>query len=179
MVDIPLNKETKHHTIIFGCLRWYIFLSFIFCKYSFNLLIYWLISTARQSVLGYYKTRNKEIVFIVYSYLHFVFCCFLRWFYFCTRSYRIRITFLCIFHLFFFFFFFSFEFRWCSHTEVLIQLLIGKNPVLFFQRDQISIWSISVYAFPMHMLTSLSVDKILLPRNVNWYTHFSGSPLLI
>ena len=34
--------------------------------------------------------------------------------------------------------------------------------------------SIAVHAFPMHLLTFLSVDEILLPRDVNWSTNFSG-----
>ena len=37
--------------------------------------------------------------------------------------------------------------------------------------------SIVVYALPMHMLTSLSVDEILLARYVNWSTYFRGLPL--
>ena len=34
--------------------------------------------------------------------------------------------------------------------------------------------SIAVLAFPMEKLTSLSVDKILLPRYVKWSKHFRG-----
>ena len=34
--------------------------------------------------------------------------------------------------------------------------------------------SIAVYAFPMHMLTMLSVDDILLPRYVKWSRNFRG-----
>ena len=34
--------------------------------------------------------------------------------------------------------------------------------------------SIAVHAFPVHKLTSLSVDEILLPRYVNWSTYFKG-----
>ena len=37
--------------------------------------------------------------------------------------------------------------------------------------------SIAVYAFPMHMFISLSVDKILLLRYVNWCTNLRGLPL--
>ena len=36
--------------------------------------------------------------------------------------------------------------------------------------------SIAIYAFHMHMLRPLSVDKILLPRYVEWSTKFSGLP---
>ena len=35
---------------------------------------------------------------------------------------------------------------------------------------------IAVHAFSMCMLTSLSVDEILLPRYVNWFTNFRGLP---
>ena len=34
--------------------------------------------------------------------------------------------------------------------------------------------SIVVHAFPMHMMTLLSVDEILLPRYVNCSTNFRG-----
>ena len=37
--------------------------------------------------------------------------------------------------------------------------------------------SISVHAFVRRKLTSLSVNKILLPRYVNWSTNFRGLPL--
>ena len=36
--------------------------------------------------------------------------------------------------------------------------------------------SIAVHAFLTCLLTSLSVDKILLPRYVNLFTNFKGSP---
>ena len=35
----------------------------------------------------------------------------------------------------------SLEFRWCIHTVVPTRPLVGKNPVLFYKSDQISIWS--------------------------------------
>ena len=35
---------------------------------------------------------------------------------------------------------------------------------------------IAVYALPMHMLTSLSVDEILLLRYMNWSTYFRDLP---
>ena len=34
--------------------------------------------------------------------------------------------------------------------------------------------NLSVLAFPMHMLTSLSVDEILLLRYMNWFTNLRG-----
>ena len=37
--------------------------------------------------------------------------------------------------------------------------------------------SIGVHAFALHMLTSFSVDEILLPRYVNWSINFKGLPL--
>ena len=37
--------------------------------------------------------------------------------------------------------------------------------------------SIAFHTFTRHMLTSLSVNEILLPRYVNWSTNFRGLPL--
>ena len=37
----------------------------------------------------------------------------------------------------------------------------------------------SNHAFPMHMLTTLLVDEILLPRYVNWFINFRGLPLKV
>ena len=39
--------------------------------------------------------------------------------------------------------------------------------------------SIVFHAFTSHMLTSLSVDEILLPRYENWSTNFRGLPLRV
>ena len=39
--------------------------------------------------------------------------------------------------------------------------------------------SIAVHAFTRSMLTSLSVDEILLPRYVNWSTYLRGSLLKV
>ena len=36
--------------------------------------------------------------------------------------------------------------------------------------------SVSVYALPNCILTSISVDEILLPWYVNWYINFRGLP---
>ena len=38
--------------------------------------------------------------------------------------------------------------------------------------------SVSVCASPMHMLTLLSVEEILLPMYMNWYTNFRGLSFL-
>ena len=54
--------------------------------------------------------------------------------------------------------------QWYWHNYSLEEFLF------YFIRDQISIWlleSIVIYAFPMCMLISLSVDVILLPRYMN------------
>ena len=37
--------------------------------------------------------------------------------------------------------------------------------------------SIAVHAFTVHMLTSFTVDEILLPKQLNWSTNFRGLPL--
>ena len=39
--------------------------------------------------------------------------------------------------------------------------------------------SMAVYAFTWHMLTSFSVDEILLPKYVNWSTNFRGLPFKV
>ena len=65
----------------------------------------------------------------------------------------------------------------CIHTVVLMQPHLGRNPILIYQRSDfhmISNLSIAVHTFPMHMLASLSVDEILLPKYVNWSTNFRG-----
>ena len=36
--------------------------------------------------------------------------------------------------------------------------------------------SVAIHALSMHVLTSFSVDKILLPMYMNWSTDFSGLP---
>ena len=43
------------------------------------------------------------------------------------------------------------------------------NSVLFYQRDYVSI---VVHTCPMHLLTSVSIDKLLMPRYVNWSMYF-------
>ena len=61
--------------------------------------------------------------------------------------------------------------RWCNHTIVLSQLQLGRIPDLFYQRLDFHIVDnllIAVDAFPVHVLTSLSVDEILLPRYMKW-----------
>ena len=60
----------------------------------------------------------------------------------------------------------------CIHVVVLIQTQLVRNPDLLHQRDQIDNLPIAYYTFARHMLTSLSVDEILLPKYVNLSTNF-------
>ena len=62
---------------------------------------------------------------------------------------------------------------WCIHTVVLTQAQLRRNPVLSYQI------SIAVHAFARFMLTSLSVDKMLLLRYVNLSTNLRGLPLKV
>ena len=71
----------------------------------------------------------------------------------------------------------SLESRWGNPTVVLIQLQLGKIPVLFYQKSDFHMIDnllIAVDAFPINMLTSLSVNDILLLRYVNWCINFRG-----
>ena len=36
--------------------------------------------------------------------------------------------------------------------------------------------SVGDHVFPMPTLTSLSIDRVLLPRSLNWTTYFNGLP---
>ena len=66
---------------------------------------------------------------------------------------------------------------WCIHMGFWTQLQRGRNPVLFYQRSDFHLiinLSIAVRVFPMHMLTWLLVDEILLLRYMNWSTNFRG-----
>ena len=72
----------------------------------------------------------------------------------------------------------SLKFRWCSHIIVLIQAHFGKNSRFIFS-DRLDFHMfvnlpIAVYGFPQCILTSLSIDEILLPTNMNWPTYFRG-----
>ena len=51
------------------------------------------------------------------------------------------------------------------HIIVIIRLLLGRILVLFYQRSD-SHMSLAVHALLMCMLTSLSVDKVLLSRYI-------------
>ena len=62
----------------------------------------------------------------------------------------------------------------CNHTVVLAQQPVGRNSILFYQRNHKV--SIAVHVFLMRMLASISVDEILLPRYMNWSTYFRGLP---
>ena len=57
-----------------------------------------------------------------------------------------------------------------------------KSCLIFSERSdlhRINNLSIEVCVFTRHMLTLLSVDEILLPRYVNWFTNFRGLPLKV
>ena len=50
---------------------------------------------------------------------------------------------------------------WCNHTDVLSWQWLGWFPVLYYQQDQISLWSITcqLQTLPMRILTSISVNE--------------------
>ena len=59
----------------------------------------------------------------------------------------------------------------------LTWLQLGRISVLFYQSSDFHTvinLSVTVQVLPMHMLTLLSVDEILLPRYVNQSINFSG-----
>ena len=67
----------------------------------------------------------------------------------------------------FFFSSVSLKFRWGSHTVVLTRLQFERIPVLFYQRLDLHIFDnllMTVYCFPICMLTSFSVDEIFILR---------------
>ena len=74
----------------------------------------------------------------------------------------------------------SLESKWCNYTVVLTQIFFYF--ILSYQRNQISVSSIICkivgHALPMHMLTSFSVDKILLPRYMKLSTNLRGLLLM-
>ena len=55
---------------------------------------------------------------------------------------KLSASFFCSFHLTFSPSI-SLNSKWCNHTILLTRLTLGRNPVLFDQRDLISIWSIN------------------------------------
>ena len=65
---------------------------------------------------------------------------------------------------------------WCIHTVVLTQSQLERNPILFYRLDQTSTWLITnliaICAFVRHIVTSLSVDEILLPSYMNLSIYF-------
>ena len=71
----------------------------------------------------------------------------------------------------------TFKSKCCNHTVVLMQL--GRILTFFYQRPvfhTVINLSVAVHALPMQMLTSLSVDEILLLRYINWFINFRGLP---
>ena len=53
--------------------------------------------------------------------------------------------------------------RWCIHVVVQILTQLGRNPVLFYQRNQIFIWSIT-YQQESMILLNVSWHRFLLMR---------------
>ena len=60
--------------------------------------------------------------------------------------------------------------KWCSHKIVLIKTQLYFIWEIRFPYGHWPI-TIGVHALPMHTLTLLSVDEILLPRYMNWACH--------
>ena len=67
---------------------------------------------------------------------------------------------------------------WCICTVVLIQLLLGRNLILFYQINQTFIW-LTVHTFSRHILIFFSVDEMLLLRCVNLSTNFREPPFRV
>ena len=69
------------------------------------------------------------------------------------------------------------------HFFVLTQLQHGRNSILSYWVDHVSIWSLSCqwHSIPLLgcMLTSLSVHEMLLLRYVNESINFKGLPLRV
>ena len=67
------------------------------------------------------------------------------------------------------------ESKWYNHTVALTWLHFRRIPILsdFHMVDNLLIM---VHVLPMRMLTSLSVDEILLPRYMNRFTNFRDLP---
>ena len=90
------------------------------------------------------------------------------------------IIFLCSFHLAFSPRV-SLKSKWCNHTVVLSWLQLGKSSrfILSERSDFHMVVNllVAVHRLPICMLTSLSVDEILLPRCTNWFTNFRGLPI--
>ena len=70
----------------------------------------------------------------------------------------------------------SFVSMLCICTVVLTLPQLGKYSILSYERDQISIW---VKTFARRMLTSLSVDEMLLLRYVNLSINSRDPPLKV
>ena len=65
--------------------------------------------------------------------------------------------------------------NWCNHTVVLTLVCLWRNPILFYQLSDFHMvvnLSIAVHALLIHLVTSFSVDEILLPRYMNRSTNF-------
>ena len=66
--------------------------------------------------------------------------------------------------------------KWCNHTEVTTRLQLGKKFYFILpERPGFHMFVkllLAVHASTLSMLSTLSVDEILLPRYVNWSTNF-------
>ena len=69
---------------------------------------------------------------------------------------------------------------WCIHSTILTWLQLGRNQVLFLSETsdfhKIENILIAAHTFYMRLLTSFSVDEILLPKKVKWSTNVRGLP---
>ena len=65
------------------------------------------------------------------------------------------------------------------HSYRSADTTIAGKQIYFIRSDfhMINNLSLAAHTFPMHILTLLSVDEILLPRYVNWSTNFKVLPL--
>ena len=73
-----------------------------------------------------------------------------------------------------------FKSRWCIYIVVLTWVQFWRIRVLIYPRSYFYIVDnllIAVDALTIRMLSSLSLDKILLLKFINWSTNFRGLPI--
>ena len=101
----------------------------------------------------------------------FVGCCFLDFF---KTARRILVSSTSIF-----FPSVSLTSKWCIYTVVPTRSQLGRNHILTERHNfrMINSLSIAHITFLMLIITSISVDEILLPRYVNCLTNFRCLPL--
>ena len=68
--------------------------------------------------------------------------------------------------------------KWCNYTLVLTWLKLGRIPILSDRSDFHRFLNvlIAVHGLLMYVLTSFSVDEILLPKYMYWSINFRGLP---